>query len=143
MNKKQALIYGIILIVLFFFVPKAIKYLRFNKSVGIVTQISTGTFHGLRDSTSFEYPNILFITEKKQEVYYRKDNEVLFVMPEVGDKITVIYNPQDPKDAYLSRIGSFWFALPDLLLFGILIFLLIGVVNIVFVKSKKKKKAES
>ena len=87
MNKKQALIYGIILIVLFFFVPKAIKYLRFNKSVGIVTQISTGTFHGLRDSTSFEYPNILFITEKKQEVYYRKDNEVLFVMPEVGDKM--------------------------------------------------------
>ncbi len=141
MKKSKVLLIGIILIVLFFILPKTIKYFRFNKSVGVVTQISRGTFKTLRDSTSFQYPIILYATEKSGELYYRKDNEVLFVMPDIGDKVTVIYNPHNPKYAYLSKFGSFWFALPDLLLFGILIFLLIGVVNIVFVKSKKKKKA--
>ena len=143
MKKNNIVLIGLILILIFFILHKAIKYFRFNKSVGVVVKINTGTFHGLRDSTSFQYPIILYTTEKSKDLYYRKDNEVLFVLPDVGDKITVIYNPQDPKDAYLSRIGSFWFALPDLLLFGILIFLLIGVVNIVFVKSKKKLKIES
>ncbi len=128
-----------ILIACIFLLPKAVKYFTFNKSIGKVTQISTGKFISLKgNDASFQYPVILYTTQKWGDLYYRKNNEILFGMPEVGDKIMVIYNPDNKEETFLNRLGSFWFTLPDLLLFGILCILLIGIVNIIYVKPRKK-----
>ncbi len=141
MKKGRVITTGIILIACLFLLPKAIKYISYKKSVGVVTQIGSSVFAGLKGQhATVQYPIILYSTPEFGNIYYRKTNEVLFGVPSVGDKIIVIYNPKDKEEAYLNRFGSFWFALPDAMLFGILCILLIGIVNIVFVKPRLKSK---
>jgi hypothetical protein len=151
MNKQRVFLSGLIIILLVFTGPKIIRYFRYNKAEGTVIRINTGVFNGLArlhnnlgDSTNrvaFNYPTIAYRNDKSEEVFYNKNNEVLYNVFKVGDKVTVIYNPDNPQEAWLNEFGSFWFALPDLMIVGIFIIAWFGIVNIIFVKPRKKKTA--
>ncbi len=140
MNKKgKTLLAGFVVLFLLFLVPKVISYFGYSKATGTVVNLVESTFRGGRRSTKFQYPVIHYLKADSSVGYYTKDNEVLYYVPSVGDKIIVLYNPDDDSDAYLNRFGSFWFSLPSLLIFGLLVILWIGLVNIIFVKPRKKK----
>jgi hypothetical protein len=143
MKKRSVFLYGLMAIVLLFVAPKIIRYIRYNKAEGTVVRIKQGIFGGLHGKTTFNYPVISFKTNSGEDVLYAKDNEVLYSVPPIGDKVTVIYNPENPQQAWLSRFGSFWFALPDLMIAGLCFIAWYGIVNIIFVKPRKKKAVDS
>jgi len=142
MKKGRVRAIGILVIVLIFALPKTLNYFfRYNKAEGVVVKLKTGIFGGLHSAAAFQYPVVEF-TVGHSNLFYHKDNEVLFSMPSVGQPVTVLYNPADFEDAYLNKFGSFWFALPDLLIFGILLIAWIGIVNIAFVKPRRSRSKE-
>jgi hypothetical protein len=52
---------------------------------------------------SFGYPIVRFSTMRGEEIEFRSTQGYTPCCARIGDEVTVYYDPQDPRDAYLDN----------------------------------------
>jgi len=126
--------YGIFAIVILFMLPKALMLLSLQKAEGEVVAI--GEYLMGRGKRLKQYYPVIDFSANSNIYRYEKPNEVLFKKFRVGDKVKIIYKPQNPDDAWIFSFLGYWYPLPNLLISMMLAFVGAGVVMIVTMKYK-------
>ncbi|MFH2063139.1 MAG: DUF3592 domain-containing protein [bacterium] len=95
--------------------------------------------HRQKKTVAAYHPVISFLTEDGQTVEYRSDFGTSPPVHEVGEKVDVIYDPQDPSRAEIDSFVSLWLG-PILVAGGGVLITAVGLLDIVLSRRYGRKK---
>ena len=81
-----------------------------------------------KPSTTVFYPNVRFVSPDNQTIEFRSGVASNRKPYTLGSSVSVVYNPQNPKEAEINSLMRLWF-LPFTLSFMALIFIIISIVS--------------
>ncbi|MFT3703166.1 MAG: DUF3592 domain-containing protein [Agriterribacter sp.] len=86
--------------------------------------VGTVAFTGKDISTQMEhvYCVIMFSTTGKDTVFFNSGDNELFTP---GEKVPVLYQPDEPKDAHVNGWIGIWL---DAVIYGIIMFVMVGII---------------
>lgn len=91
---------------------------------------SEGNDRGTTSSTAY-YPKIRFTTQSGKEVEFVAKTGSSESDVKIGDKVTILYNPENPRYAYRNEWWDLWFGVVVMTSLGA-IFIICGISAIIF-----------
>lgn len=127
------LLVPILLFLVIYGIKKVNNYSRLKKTEGVVFAIGTYKMPNLRHryprQVDHDYPVIQYFVDGK-EYFHMKKSEFLFQKYKEGDKVNILYNPQDPHQAFVNSLFGYWMTIPYIIIFLVLSLFWIGLIYI-------------
>ena len=129
-DKKAALIFAIIaLVVALFLAMHRISLLSNSEVASGVVIANISARHNSRHrrniqigGSSSKAPYVEFKTAENKLVRFKSDVSISFFRYKVGEKVKVVYNPYNPKEAEIKKFFPMWFPTLFMLLFSGILF---------------------
>lgn len=115
---------------LYFYFSKMEEYHGSIKAKGeVIDMLWAGGGRGKYGSGRYQYPQFSFVYE--DSTYISSDKNMYAKTRSIGDRVTVIFTPDNPGEARIYSVLTYWVSFPALLISGLLIGLVFGILFVI------------